>query len=131
MGASISNPFGKCVDAENIETGSPASERKPMIQKIPVTITINEKEYKSEIEPRMLLSDFLRHSLAATGTHVGCEHGVCGACTVLLDGEPVRSCLMKAEAAVGVDGMFIETHPDPANALSDGPNMIPLQQRTC
>lgn len=59
-------------------------------------LTVNGERYEREVEPRMLLSDFLRHELGLTGTHVGCEHGVCGSCTVLLDGEPVRSCTMLA-----------------------------------
>ena len=64
-----------------------------------LSLTLNGRKLAGEAEPRMLLSDFLRHVLGATGTHVGCEHGVCGACTVLLDGEPVRSCLMLAVQA--------------------------------
>ncbi len=71
-----------------------------------VTVTINEKTYEREVEPRLLLSDFLRHELGLTGTHVGCEHGVCGACTILLDGQPVRSCLM---FAVQVHGHQLRT----------------------
>ncbi len=70
------------------------------------SITVNDTEYQRSIEPRILLSDFLRHELGLTGTHVGCEHGVCGACTVLYDGHPVRSCLM---FAVQADGHHIET----------------------
>jgi len=70
------------------------------------SITVNDTEYQRAIEPRILLSDFLRHDLGLTGTHVGCEHGVCGACTVLFDGHPVRSCLM---FAVQADGHRIET----------------------
>ena len=70
------------------------------------SITVNDTEYQRSIEPRILLSDFLRHNLGLTGTHVGCEHGVCGACTVLYDGHPVRSCLM---FAVQADGHHIET----------------------
>lgn len=70
------------------------------------SITVNDTEYQRAIEPRILLSDFLRHDLGLTGTHVGCEHGVCGACTVLFDGHPVRSCLM---FAVQADGHHIET----------------------
>ena len=58
-----------------------------------VSVDVNGRRYEREVEPRLLLSDFLRHELGLTGTHVGCEHGVCGACTVLLDGEPVRACL--------------------------------------
>ncbi|HJX41030.1 MAG TPA: 2Fe-2S iron-sulfur cluster-binding protein, partial [Anaerolineales bacterium] len=56
-----------------------------------IRLTVNERAYERPVEPRLLLSDFLRHDLGLTGTHVGCEHGVCGACTVLLDGVPVRS----------------------------------------
>ena len=70
------------------------------------SITVNDTEYQRSIEPRILLSDFLRHELGLTGTHVGCEHGVCGACTVLYDGHPVRSCLM---FAVQADGHHVET----------------------
>jgi aerobic carbon-monoxide dehydrogenase small subunit len=61
-----------------------------------LAVTVNDTRYEQEVESRTLLSDFLRHDLGLTGTHVGCEHGVCGACTVLLDGEPVRSCLIFA-----------------------------------
>ncbi|WP_045521905.1 (2Fe-2S)-binding protein [Neobacillus niacini] len=71
-----------------------------------VKIKVNGKVIDKEIESRWLLSDFLRDKLGLTGTHVGCEHGVCGACTVLLNGEPVRSCLM---LAVQADGLEVET----------------------
>ena len=64
-----------------------------------ITVTINGTQYRRTVEPRLLLSDFLRHDLGLTGTHVGCEHGVCGACTVLLDDVPVRSCLVFAVQA--------------------------------
>lgn len=64
-----------------------------------ITVTVNGTQYKRTVEPRLLLSDFLRHDLGLTGTHVGCEHGVCGACTVLLDAVPVRSCLVFAVQA--------------------------------
>ena len=66
---------------------------------IGITITVNGTLYERTVEPRLLLSDFLRHDLGLTGTHVGCEHGVCGACTVLLDDDPVRSCLLFAVQA--------------------------------
>ena len=69
-------------------------------------MTINGAAYAGEVEPRTLLSDFIRHQAGLTGTHVGCEHGVCGACTVQLDGEPVRSCLM---LAVQADGRSLRT----------------------
>ena len=66
---------------------------------ISITVIVNGTRYERAVEPRLLLSDFLRHDLGLTGTHVGCEHGVCGACTVLLDEEPVRSCLVFAVQA--------------------------------
>lgn len=77
---------------------------------IPVTITVNDRPYARDIEPRRLLTDFLREDLGLTGTHVGCEHGVCGACTVLLDGASARACLCLAVQANGrtvttVEGM--------------------------
>tara|TARA_B100000809_G_C14923186_1_gene454136 strand:+ start:106 stop:582 length:477 start_codon:yes stop_codon:yes gene_type:complete len=75
-----------------------------------INTTINGEDYTSDVEARMLLSDFIRHELGLTGTHVGCEHGVCGACTVILNGRSVRSCLMFAVQAHGqqittVEGM--------------------------
>ena len=71
-------------------------------------VTINDKPYQQAIEPRLLLSDFLRHEIGLTGTHVGCEHGVCGACTVLFDGKPVRSCLIFAVQAHGHEILTVE-----------------------
>jgi aerobic-type carbon monoxide dehydrogenase small subunit (CoxS/CutS family) len=73
---------------------------------IDVEVVVNERRYREAVEPRLLLSDFIRHTLGLTGTHVGCEHGVCGACTVLLDGVAVRSCLL---LAVQVDGASVRT----------------------
>ena len=73
-----------------------------------VTVSVNGRQYTRAVEPRLLLSDFLRHDLGLTGTHVGCEHGVCGACTVLFDGEPVRSCLMFAVQADGHELRTVE-----------------------
>jgi carbon-monoxide dehydrogenase small subunit len=93
-----------------------------MTQTFPVTVTVNEKEYQREVEPRMLLSDFLRHELGLTGTHVGCEHGVCGACTILFDGESMRSCLI---FAVQADGHAVTTVEGLAK---DKDNLHPLQQ---
>ncbi|MEK7312456.1 MAG: (2Fe-2S)-binding protein [Chloroflexota bacterium] len=66
-----------------------------------VKLTVNGQTYERQVEPRLLLSDFLRHELGLSGTHVGCEHGVCGACTILYDGVPARSCLMFAVQANG------------------------------
>jgi len=73
-----------------------------------ITVQVNSKQYTREVEPRLLLSDFLRYELGLTGTHVGCEHGVCGACTVLLGGEAVRSCLMLAVQADGQELTTVE-----------------------
>jgi|TARA_B100000745_G_C20078485_1_gene368361 carbon-monoxide dehydrogenase small subunit len=70
-----------------------------MSDKHSINVTINDEDYTSDVEARMLLSDFIRHELGLTGTHVGCEHGVCGACTVILNGRSVRSCLMFAVQA--------------------------------
>jgi aerobic-type carbon monoxide dehydrogenase small subunit (CoxS/CutS family) len=86
-----------------------------------IGVTVNGTRYQRSVEPRLLLSDFLRQDLGLTGTHVGCEHGVCGACTVLLDGEAVRSCLM---FAVQADGRTVTT----VEGLSDGGPLHPLQQ---
>ena len=73
-----------------------------------LSLTCNGRTYEKEVDPRMLLSDFLRHEVDLTGTHVGCEHGVCGACTVLFDGQPVRSCLMFAVQADGHEVLTVE-----------------------
>ncbi|MCZ6726878.1 MAG: (2Fe-2S)-binding protein [Acidobacteria bacterium] len=81
-----------------------------------VRLTVNGTPRRAETEPRTLLSDFLRHDLGLTGTHVGCEHGVCGACTILLDGEPVRSCLV---FAVQADGHEITTVEGLAPGVDD------------
>ena len=88
---------------------------------IAVTLTVNGTTHAREVEPRMLLTDFLRHELGLTGTHVGCEHGVCGACTIRLDGAPVRACLM---FAVQADGHAIET----VEGLGTPEALSPLQQ---
>ncbi|MEE8147258.1 MAG: (2Fe-2S)-binding protein [Longimicrobiales bacterium] len=71
-----------------------------------ITLNVNGAEHRADVEPRLLLSDFLRHELELTGTHVGCEHGVCGACTVLMDGVAVRSCLV---FTVQADGCELDT----------------------
>jgi aerobic carbon-monoxide dehydrogenase small subunit len=73
-----------------------------------IEVTVNDRRYREEVEPRLLLSDFLRHTLGLTGTHVGCEHGVCGACTVQLDGVAVRSCLLLAVQAEGAEVRTVE-----------------------
>ena len=84
-------------------------------------VTVNGKSYQKSIEPRLLLSDFLRHDLGLTGTHVGCEHGVCGACTVLFDGQPARSCLMFAVQANGHEILTVE-------GLGTTDNLHPIQK---
>lgn len=86
-----------------------------------VRMTVNGQPIEAEVEPRRLLADFLREDAQLYGTHLGCEHGVCGACTVLLDGDPVRSCLM---LAVQADGAEITT----VEGLADGDGLHPLQQ---
>ena len=73
-----------------------------------LSVTVNDTDYQREVEARLLLSDFLRQDLSLTGTHIGCEHGVCGACTVLFDGLPVRSCLMFAIQANGHEIQTVE-----------------------
>ena len=87
-----------------------------------IELSVNGASYRSRVESRMLLSDFLRHELLLAGTHVGCEHGVCGACTVLLDGAPVRSCLMLAVQANGHELRTVEGLASPAGELH------PIQQ---
>jgi aerobic-type carbon monoxide dehydrogenase small subunit (CoxS/CutS family) len=87
-----------------------------------ITVTVNGEAHKRAVEPRLLLSDFLRHDLGLTGTHVGCEHGVCGACTVLVDEQLARSCLM---FAVQADGARVTT----VEGLADSPEALhPVQQ---
>jgi len=86
-----------------------------------VSVAINGRSYVRAVADRLLLVDFLRHELGLTGTHVGCEQGVCGSCTVLVDGAAVRSCLILAAQA---DGSTIAT----VEGLSNGPELHPLQQ---
>lgn len=88
-------------------------------QKHSVEFKLNGETVEGYAEPRMLLSDFLRHEIGATGTHVGCEHGVCGACTVLLDGKSVRSCLMLAVQAEGHELRTIEGLEKPEREFGD------------
>src|SRR5207302_8421195 len=88
---------------------------------LPINLTVNGQERKADAEPRKTLADFLREDLGLTGTHLGCEHGVCGACTVLIDGEPARSCLMLAVQARGASVTTIE-------GLGSPSDMHPVQQ---
>jgi carbon-monoxide dehydrogenase small subunit len=87
--------------------------------KMDVAVTVNGRKYEARVEPRLLLSDFLRDTLGLTGTHVGCEHGVCGACTILVNGDSIRSCLTLAVRADGADIVTVEGlgSPDQLNSL--------------
>ncbi|RZN31895.1 (2Fe-2S)-binding protein [Bradyrhizobium sp. Leo121] len=87
-----------------------------------ISVSVNGTSYRRSVESRTLLSDFLRHDLLLAGTHVGCEHGVCGACTVLLDGAPIRSCLMLAVQANGHELSTIE------GLASDSGELSPVQR---
>ena len=91
---------------------------------ISIEVKVNGKSYQRAIEPRLLLSDFLRHELNLTGTHVGCEHGSCGACTILLDGQAVRSCIMFAVQANGHEITTVEG----LTPNGDLNNLHPLQE---
>jgi carbon-monoxide dehydrogenase small subunit len=84
---------------------------------VELTLHINGVPHRVDVEPRRLLSDVLRHDLGLTGTRVGCEHGVCGCCTVLVDGEPARSCLMLAATAEGLDVRTVESLAEPDGTL--------------
>jgi carbon-monoxide dehydrogenase small subunit len=92
-----------------------------MTKLFPVSINVNGQVYERQVEARMLLSDFLRHEIGLLGTHVGCEHGICGACTILFDGEAVRSCLMFAVQASGHEIRTVES-------LGTPEKLHPLQQ---
>lgn len=92
-----------------------------MTQLVKINLTVNGVPYEREVEPRLLLSDFIRHDLQLTGTHVGCEHGLCGACTIILDGQSVRSCIM---FAVMADGSTIET----VESLGTPDHLHPVQE---
>jgi carbon-monoxide dehydrogenase small subunit len=92
-----------------------------MASKRSVNLTVNGKPHAVSIEPRRTLADVLRDDCCLTGTHLGCEHGVCGACTVLVDGKPVRSCLMFGVQAEGKEIRTVE-------GLADGDTLHPLQQ---
>lgn len=92
-----------------------------MSKNVSVSLTVNGKHYTREIDPRIHLADFLRHDLGLTGTHLGCEHGVCGACSLIVDGHVVRGCLMLAVQADGCSVTSVE------GLASDG-KLSPLQE---
>jgi carbon-monoxide dehydrogenase small subunit len=92
-----------------------------MSEKVSVDLIVNGRSYQVEVEPRKTLADTIREECGLTGTHLGCEHGVCGACTVLVDDQPVRSCLMFAVQCSDVQIRTVE-------GLADGDTLHPLQQ---
>jgi carbon-monoxide dehydrogenase small subunit len=92
-----------------------------MSEKLDITLTINGNDYPVRVEPRRTLADAIRDDCGQTGTHIGCEHGVCGACTVVIDGEPMRSCLMFAVQAAGRKIRTVE-------GLADGATLHPMQR---
>ena len=92
-----------------------------MSDKVEITLNVNDQAYPVRVEPRRTLADAIREDCGQTGTHIGCEHGVCGACTVLVDGAPVRSCLM---FAVQASGKAIRT----VEGLAEGETLHPLQR---
>jgi aerobic-type carbon monoxide dehydrogenase small subunit (CoxS/CutS family) len=91
-----------------------------MPEPVDITVTVNGRPYRRTAEPRTHLADFLRHDLGLTGTHIGCEQGVCGNCTVLVDGQAIKSCLM---FAAQVDGRQVTT----VESMADGDELHPLQ----
>ena len=92
-----------------------------MTERMQISLTVNGETVSREVPVRLTLADFLRHELELTGTHLGCEHGVCGACTVLVGGRTARSCLMLAVQADGLDVRTVE-------GMADGETLTPLQQ---
>ena len=92
-----------------------------MTERMQISLTVNGDTVSREVPVRLTLADFLRHELELTGTHLGCEHGVCGACTVLVGGRTARSCLMLAVQADGLDVRTVE-------GMADGDSLTPLQQ---
>ncbi len=92
-----------------------------MAETVPINIRVNGVEHDRRVEPRLLLSDFLREDLGLTGTHVGCEHGICGCCTVMVQGETMRSCLM---FAVQADGLEVTT----VEGLAKNGDLHPIQE---
>ena len=118
---SISLPLPRSV-LYPVRSPQPPEETLPNVaNRLSVAVTVNGVDDERTVEPRILLSDFLRHELGLTGTHVGCEHGVCGACTVHLDGVPVRSCLMFAVQAAGREITTVE-------GLGSAQDLHPLQE---
>jgi aerobic-type carbon monoxide dehydrogenase small subunit (CoxS/CutS family) len=107
-------------DVDRAPVAAATTTQRPTSQR-QITVTVNGREYQRTVSVRTSLADFVRHELRLTGTHVGCEHGVCGACTVLLDGEPVRACLLFAVQADGRELLTVE-------GLADGDDLHPVQR---
>ena len=106
---------------QRIRAALRAAEKRRMSEKLDITLNVNGRDHAISVEPRRTLADAIREDCGQTGTHIGCEHGVCGACTVLVDGEPVRSCLM---FAVQAEGKTIRT----VEGLAKGDELHPLQR---
>jgi carbon-monoxide dehydrogenase small subunit len=98
------------------------STTEPLPERVPLTLTVNQRRFDLAVEPRRTLADALRDNCGLTGTHLGCEHGVCGACTVLVDGQPIRSCLMFAVQAEGTEVRTVE------GLAPDDKELHPLQE---
>src|SRR5258706_5426627 len=98
-----------------------------MTEKRTVALTVNGKRYEKEVEVRVTLADFIRHYLGLTGTHLGCEHGVCGACTILLDGQSARSCLMLAVQAGRHEIMTVDGIPPSDTELRPMQDALPAK----
>ena len=95
-----------------------------------IALTVNGKRYEEEVEVRVTLADFVRHQLGLTGTHLGCEHGVCGACTILLDGRSARSCLMLAVQANGHEILTVEGIA-PSPTIASAATGVPRATMAC
>jgi carbon-monoxide dehydrogenase small subunit len=106
--------------ATEIRAAKVKADQARMIEKVQITLNINGQDHSVSVEPRRTLVDVIRDDCGQTGTHIGCEHGICGACTIILEGEAVRSCLM---FAIQADGKRIRT----VEGLADGDKLHPLQ----
>ena len=120
------SPFGVSIDEmpatpQRIRAALRNGGKGRMSDKTDITLTINGRDHAISVEPRRTLADAIREDCGQTGTHIGCEHGVCGACTVIVDGEPVRSCLMFAVQAAGKTIRTVE-------GLADGDTLHPMQR---
>ena len=106
---------------DNLQVAPTDAANAPDCQRVDITLNVNARDYRVEVEPRQTLADVIREQCALTGTHIGCEHGVCGSCTIIVDGAPVRGCLMFAVQAQGKKVRTIE-------GLADGDELHPIQR---